>query len=199
MKNLSDEQLVVRYAQGINEAFDELLNRYKISLYNYINSIIQNKDLAEDIFQDTFTKLIITIKSGQYKESGKFSAYLFRIAHNNIISVFRKEQVVSQINEADVEYDLFSNKEICENFEEPLPSFEDAVCQKQVMSDIRKMVMFLPDNQREIVLMRFYRDMSFKEIADALDISINTALGRIRYALMNMRKLAEKHNISLAV
>lgn len=199
MKNLSDEQLIARFAQGENEAFDELLNRYKNSLYNYINSIIQNRDLAEDIFQDTFTKVIIKIKSGQYQESGRFSSYLFRIAHNKIISIYRQEQTVSQINESDVEYDLFSNKEICDSFDEVIPSFEESMCHNQILNDIRRMIHFLPENQKEIILMRFYKDMSFKEIADILNISINTALGRIRYALINMRKLAEEHNISLAV
>ena len=199
MKNLSDEQLIVRYAQGLNEAFDELLHRYKNSLYNYILSLIQNRDLAEDIFQATFPKVIITIKSGRYQESGRFAPFLFRIAHNKVISIYRQEQTVSQINEADVEYDLFSNKEICDSFEEFIPSQEESMCQNQLLSDIRRMIKFLPDNQREIVIMRFYQDMSFKEIADALNISINTALGRIRYALINMRKLAEEHNISLAM
>lgn len=199
MKNLSDEQLIVRFAQGENEAFDELLNRYKNSLYNYINSIIQNRDLAEDIFQDTFTKVIIKIRSGQYQESGRFSSYLFRIAHNKIISIYRQEQTVSQINESDVEYDLFSNKEICDSFDEVIPSLEESMCHNQILNDIRRMIHFLPENQKEIILMRFYKDMSFKEIADILNISINTALGRIRYALINMRKLAEEHNISLAV
>lgn len=199
MKNLSDEELIVLFAQGKCEAFDVLLSRYKNNLYNYILTFVKNRDLAEDIFQDTFTKVIITIKSGRYNESGKFSAYLFRIAHNKVIDIYRQEQNVMQINEADVEYDLFSNKEICEAFDEYDPSKEEAVCYKQVLQDIRKMIKFLPDNQREIIIMRFYKDMSFKDIADALNISINTALGRVRYAIINMRKMAEEHQISLVV
>ena len=199
MKNLSDEQLISCYAQGKNEAFDELLNRYKFSLFNYIFSIIQNREMAEDVFQDTFTKVIITIKSNKYEESGHFASYLFRIAHNKIISIYRQEQSVIQINEADVDYDLFSNKEICDSFEEFIPSSEEAMCLSQVHSDIRKMIKYLPEEQREIIIMRFYKDMSFKDIAESLDISINTALGRMRYAVINMRKLAEKHHISLAV
>ena len=199
MKNLSDEELIVLFAQGKNEAFDELLNRYKNNLYNYIATIVQNKDLAEDIFQDTFTKVIITIKSGRYNESGKFASFLFRIAHNKVIDVYRQEQTAFQINEADVEYDLFSNKEICDAFDEYDPSQEETVCYKQVLSDIRRIIRFLPENQKEIVIMRFYKDMSFKEIAETLNISINTALGRVRYAVINMRKMAEEHQISLAV
>lgn len=199
MKNLSDEELIVLFAQGTNEAFDELLNRYKNNLYNYILTIIQNKELAEDIFQDTFTKVIITIKSGRYNESGKFSSFLFRIAHNKVIDIYRQEQNVTQINEADVEYDLFSNKEICNAFDEYDPSKEEAVCYNQILKDIRRMIKFLPENQKEIVIMRFYKDMSFKDIAEALNISINTALGRIRYAVINMRKMAEEHDITLAV
>lgn len=199
MKNLSDESLIALFAQGTNEAFDELLNRYKDNLYKYILTIIQNKDLAEDIFQDTFTKAIITIKSGRYNESGKFASFLFRIAHNRALDFYRIEQNNTQINEGDVEYDLFSNKEICDAFDEYGPSFEEITCYKQILRDIRKMIKFLPDNQKEIILMRYYKDMSFKEISDALGISINTALGRVRYAILNMRKLAEEHQISLAV
>lgn len=199
MKNLSDEELIVLFAQGKNEAFDMLLNRYKNNLYNYIVTIIQNKDLAEDIFQDTFTKVIITIKSGRYNESGKFASFLFRIAHNRVIDIYRQEQSAFQINEADVEYDLFSNKEICNAIDEYDPSCEEAVCYRQVLSDIKKMIKFLPESQKEIVIMRFYKDMSFKEIAERLNISINTALGRVRYAIMNMRRMAEEHQISLAV
>lgn len=197
MKNLSDEELIVLFAQGTNKAFDELLHRYRKNLYNYIYSIVQNKDLTEDIFQDTFTKVIITIKSGRYNETGKFASFLFRVAHNKVIDVYRQEQSATQINEADVEYDLFSNKEICDAFDEYAPSIEESSCYNQVLKDVRRMIRFLPQNQKEIVIMRFYRDMSFKEIADALNISINTALGRIRYAVLNMRKMAEEHQISL--
>lgn len=199
MKNLSDEQLIVLFAQGKNKAFDELLNRYKDNLYKYILSIVQNRDLAEDIFQDTFTKIIVTIKSGRYNDSGKFASFLFRVAHNKVIDVYRKEHTAFQINEADVDYDLFSNKEICDAFDEYDPSFEESSCYFQVLKDIRKMIKFLPDSQKEIIIMRFYKDMSFKEIAETLNISINTALGRVRYAVINMRKMAEEHQISLAV
>lgn len=199
MNNLSDEDLLVLFAQGKNEAFDELLNRYKNKLYKYIATIIQNKDLAEDIFQDTFTKVIITVKSGRYNESGRFASFLFRIAHNKVIDIYRQEQSAQFINEGDVDYNLFGVKEVCDAMDDYLPSREDDVCQTQVLKDIRKMINFLPENQQEIIQMRFYRDMSFKEIADSLGISINTALGRVRYAVLNLRKMAEDHQISLAV
>lgn len=199
MKNLSDEELVAQFAQGVNEAFDVLLYRYKKQLYLYIHSNLQNRDLAEDIFQDTFTRVIITIKSGHYNESGKFSSFLFRIAHNKVIDVFRRENNAEQINECDVEYDMFSNKVINEAIDEYTPSKEESVCYNQILKDIRRMIQFLPEYQREIVIMRFYQNMSFKDIAETLGISINTALGRVRYAVMNMRKMAIAHNISLAV
>lgn len=199
MKNLSDEELIVLFAQGKCEAFDELLNRYKNNLFNYIFSIVQNKDLAEDVFQDAFTKVIVTIKSGRYNETGKFASFLFRIAHNRVIDIYRQEQTMWNINESDVDYDLFGSKEVYDAVNDYNPSHEESVCQNQIMSDIRRMVSFLPENQREIVIMRFYKNMSFKEIAETLNISINTALGRVRYAVMNLRKLVEEHQISLAV
>ena len=125
MKNLSDEELVALFAQGVNEAFDILLYRYKNSVFRYLHTFLQNRDLAEDLFQDTFTRVIVTIKSGQYNESGKFSSYLFKVAHNKAIDIFRQEQNASQINEADVEYDLFGNKEICDAIDEYGPSKEE--------------------------------------------------------------------------
>lgn len=197
MKNLTDESLVALFAQGKNEAFDELLNRYKNDVYAYIFSSVQNRELAEDLFQDTFTKVITTVKSGRYQESGRFVGFLFRIAHNVIIDVHRQEQNVQMINEGDVEYNIFDRVEELEG--DFATSREEDLSYRQVLKDIRRMIHFLPESQQEIVIMRFYKDMSFKEIADQLGISINTALGRIRYAVLNMRRLAEEHNISLAV
>ena len=197
MKNLSDETLVSLYAQGNNEAFDELLDRYKNNLYVYINSVIQNREVTEDIFQDTFTKVIVTLKSGRYQESGRFVGFLFRVAHNIIIDYFRQQQNAQMIKESDVDYDLFGRREI--SGEGLDVCCEEELSYRQVLNDIRRMIKYLPENQREIVIMRFYKNMSFKEIADELGVGINTALGRIRYAVLNMRKLAEQHHISLAV
>lgn len=193
MKNLSDERLISLFAQGQNEAFDELLNRYKSKLYSYIYMNVQNRELAEDFFQDTFTKVIVTIKSGRYNETGRFVGFLFRIARNRIIDFFRQEQNNPYINNGDTEYDIFNNKDLCD------PSFEDVMSGNQIAQDIRRLVRFLPESQREVIIMRFYKEMSFKEIAEAKGISINTALGRVRYAILNIRKMAEEHQISLVV
>ena len=197
MKNLSDESLVALYAQGENEAFDELLSRYKNNLYAYIYSVVQNREATEDMFQDTFTKVIATIKSGSYQESGRFVGFLFRIAHNQLIDYYRRQQNAQMVRQADVDYDLFGTREVA------VSEFdicrEDELSYRQVLTDIRRMIQYLPDNQRQIVIMRFYKNMSFKEIADQLGIGINTALGRVRYAVLNMRKLADAHHITLAV
>ena len=197
MKKLSDESLVALYAQGNNEAFDELLDRYKNNLYTYIYSVVQNREVTEDIFQDTFTKVIVTLKSGHYQESGRFAGFLFRVAHNIIIDYFRQQQNSPTIRESDVDYDLFSRRETAGQGLDT--NREDEISYRQILVDIRRMIKYLPENQQEIVIMRFYKDMSYKEIADRLGVGINTALGRVRYAVLNMRKLAEQHHISLAV
>lgn len=193
MKNLSDEALVCLFAQGKNEAFDELLYRHQKKLFGYIMMFVHNREVAEDIFQDTFTKVIMTIKSGRYHESGRFMAYLTRIAHNQIIDLFRVEQNNQIVGESDVEYDIFNNKELSEG------SREEEISTLQIAGDLRRLIAFLPENQREVIIMRYYQDMSFKEIADATGVSINTALGRMRYAIINIRKMAADHNIALAV
>lgn len=197
MKNLSDESLVALYAQGKNEAFDELLSRHKNNLYSYIYSVVQNRELTEDLFQDTFTKVIVTLKSGRYQESGRFVGFLFRIAHNLIIDAFRQQQNAQMINECDVDYDIFGRKDLAgDEFDS---CCEDEISYRQVLSDIRRMIDYLPENQREIVIMRYYKDMSYKDIAEKLGVGINTALGRVRYAVINMRKIADEHHITLAI
>jgi len=193
MKNLSDESLIALFAQGNNEAFDVLLNRHQSKLLSYIYVIVQNRDLAEDIFQDTFMKVIVTIKSGRYHEDGKFLGFLFRIAHNLIIDFFRQEQSSLYVLEGERNFDLFNNKNLSE------PSLEESMNKEQVLHDVRRLIKFLPENQKEVIFMRYYKGMSFKEIAEATQVSINTALGRMRYAILNIRKMAEEHNISLAV
>lgn len=193
MKYLSDEQLVVLYAQGNNDAFDTLLNRHQSRLLTYINFIVHNEDLAEDIFQETFVKAIMTIQQGRYTENGKFSAWLTRIAHNLIIDYYRQGKNENSISNDDCEYDLLNNKELSED------TIEQVWIEEQIHADIRKLISHLPDNQKEVIIMRYYKDMSFKEIADATNVSINTALGRMRYAVMNMRRMAEKYDISLSI
>lgn len=193
MKNLSDEMLISMFAEGNNVAFDELLFRYKDKLYVYIFSILQNRELTEDVFQDTFTKVIVTIKEQRYNEKGRFIGFLFRIAHNLIIDIYRSEQNAQFVNPTEAGYDIFNNKELSDG---PL---EDKIADNQIKKDVRRLIQFLPDNQKEIVMLRYYKDMSFKDIAEMKGISINTALGRMRYAILNMRKMAEEHQISLEV
>ena len=192
-ESMTDETLVTVYAQGNNSAFDVLLNRYKSSIHSYIYFIVRNKDLAEDIFQETFVKVIITIKQGRYTDNGKFKAWITRIAHNLIIDYFRQERSENTISNDDVEVDLFNNSKLCDS------TIEDAMIRGQVLSDVKKLVKHLPDNQREVLEMRYYQDLSFKEIADLTGVSINTALGRMRYAILNMRKMAEEHNMELSL
>ena len=193
LKSMTDEELVVCYAQGNNAAFDTLLGRYKSSVYSYIYYIVQDKELAEDIFQETFVKVIVTIKQGGYTENGKFKAWIMRIAHNLVIDSFRQERSENTISNDEVEVDLFNNRDLCEE------TIEDSLVRRQVLSDVRKLVKHLPDNQREVLEMRYYQDLSFKEIADLTGVSINTALGRMRYAILNVRRMAEENHMELSL
>ena len=190
---MTDETLVDLYALGNNSAFDVLLNRYQKSIHSYIFYIVRNQDLTEDIFQETFLKVIMTIKQGRYTENGKFKAWITRIAHNLIIDNFRQERNENTISNDDVEVDLLNNMKLCDT------NVEDDMVNEQVYADIKKLVKHLPDNQREVLEMRYYQDMSFKEIADTTGVSINTALGRMRYAILNIRRMADENNIELSL
>jgi RNA polymerase sigma-70 factor (ECF subfamily) len=193
LKTMPDEELVVLYAKGENAAFDVLLNRYKSCIYSYIHFIVRNKDLTEDIFQETFVKVIMTIKQGRYIENGKFKAWITRIAHNLIIDYFRQERSENTVSNDDVEVDLFNNIKLCDG------TVEDRLIHHQVLMDIKKLVQYLPENQREVLEMRYYQDLSFKEIADITGVSINTALGRMRYAILNMRRMVAENQIELSL
>ncbi|MDR1723248.1 MAG: sigma-70 family RNA polymerase sigma factor [Tannerella sp.] len=193
LKIMTDEELVELYAFGNNSAFDVLLSRHDKSLHSYIYYIVRNEDLTEDIFQDTFLKAIMMIKQGRYTDMGKFKAWITRIAHNLIIDNFRQERIENSISNDEVEVDLFNDRSLSD------PNIEDEMIKDQVYADVRRLVEHLPDNQREVVMMRFYQDMSFKEIADATGVSINTSLGRMRYAILNMRRMAEENHIDLAL
>ena len=193
LKTMTDEALVALYAAGNNSAFDVLLNRYKKSIHSYIYYIVRNQDLTEDIFQDTFLKVIMTIKQGRYTDNGKFKAWITRIAHNLIIDNFRLERNENTVSNDEMEVDLLNDMKLCDS------NIEDEMVNEQVYSDIRKLVHHLPDNQREVLEMRFYQDMSFKEIADMTGVSINTALGRMRYAILNMRRMADENHIELSL
>jgi RNA polymerase sigma-70 factor (ECF subfamily) len=193
LKLMTDEELVILYAEGDNAAFDVLLNRYKSSIHSYIYYIVHNRDLTEDIFQETFVKVIMTIKQGRYTENGKFKAWITRIAHNLIIDYFRQERSENTISNDEVEVDLFNNMKLCDG------TVEDDMVRRQVLSDVKKLIEYLPDNQREVLEMRYYKNFSFKEIADMTGVSINTALGRMRYAILNMRRMAEENKMELSL
>ncbi|MDD2525567.1 MAG: sigma-70 family RNA polymerase sigma factor, partial [Bacteroidales bacterium] len=186
-------ELVMKYAEGINEAFDVLLNRYKSKLFSYIYFAVRDRDLADDIFQDTFVKAIMTIRQGRYTENGKFPAWITRIAHNLIIDYFRQEKSNNQISSEEAGFDLLNNPKFSDD------NIEDRLIHDQIITDIKKLVMYLPENQQEVVIMRYYRNLSFKEIADATGVSINTALGRMRYAILNLRRIAEEKQMILTM
>lgn len=191
--SMTDEQLVAAYAAGNNDAFDVLLNRYQQYLFGYILYTVRNRDLADDIFQDTFIKAIATIKQGRYAESGKFRAWITRIAHNLMIDHFRQERNENTVSNDEYDLDLFNNSRFSED------TVETQIVRSQVLDDVKKLVNCLPHPQREVIEMRYYRDLSFKEIADLTGVSINTALGRMRYAILNMRKMADGHGVILSV
>lgn len=188
---LTDEALVASYAEGSNEAFDVLLNRYRSKVFSYIFHIVKNQDVADDIFQETFVKIIMTIKQGRYVETGKFSAWVTRIARNLVIDYFRQEKSENLVSIDNDDVDLLNRRDLSDS------TIEDNMVQTQICNDIRLLIHSLPDSQRNVIEMRFYQNMSFKEIADATNVSINTALGRMRYALMHIRKLAKENNIVL--
>lgn len=191
--SVTDEQLVKAYAQGNNEAFDTLLKRHQDRIYNYIVRIIKNEDIANDIFQETFVKAILTIKQGRYTENGKFPAWISRIAHNLIIDYYRQEKS-ENIQSADLDdVDVLNRKELCEE------TIEDAIITEQIRDDVKYLIKELPYLQREVLIMRYYQNLSFKEIAELTGVSINTALGRMRYAILNLRRIATEKDIVLTL
>ena len=185
-----DSSLVSNYLNGDERCFEILITRHKQRVYNFIFSKVLNKDIAEDVFQDTFIKVINTLKRGKYNEEGKFLPWVMRIAHNLVIDHFRKCNRMPKFKNTD-EFDIFSvlgDGEL---------NAEKQLIKEQILSDVRRVIDELPDDQKEVLLMRMYKDMSFKEISECTGVSNNTALGRMRYALINMRKLIEKHQIIL--
>lgn len=191
--SMTDELLVKAYAQGCNEAFDTLLKRHQDRIYNYILRIIKNEDVANDIFQETFVKAILTIKQGRYTENGKFPAWISRIAHNLIIDYYRQEKT-ENIQSADIDdVNLLNRKELCEE------TIEDLMISDQIRQDVKYLIRELPELQREVLTMRYYQNLSFKEIAEITGVSINTALGRMRYAILNLRRIASEKDIVLTI
>ena len=193
LKSLADNVLVEMYSKGNDKAFDELLTRYQSKLYGYIYFIVRNVTLAEDLFQETFMKVITTIRQGNYSESGRFGAWLTRIAHNLIIDYFRQDKSENTVSNDESEVDLFNDVDLSDD------DVETKLVNSQVLSDVRRLLCALPSSQREVVYMRFYQDLSFREIADLTGVSINTALGRMRYALINICRLADEKGISLTL
>ncbi|MBQ4525047.1 MAG: sigma-70 family RNA polymerase sigma factor [Bacteroidaceae bacterium] len=193
LQKMTDDALVALYSKGNNQAFDILLERYKDKLYSYIYFVVRNEEQTEDLFQETFVKAIVTIQQGRYSADGKFGAWLTRIAHNLVIDFFRQERNENVVSNDEVEIDLFNNANLSDD------TIETQMVNEQVLCDVRRLMDFLPENQREVVYMRFYQDLSFKEIAEITGVSINTSLGRMRYALLNLRRMAEEKDIELTI
>ena len=190
-KVLIDEAVLVsNYIKGDENSLSILIARHKQRIYSFVYSKVYDRDVAEDIFQDTFIKVINTLKKGRYNEEGKFLPWVMRIAHNLVIDHFRRNNRMPKFDNSG-EFSIFSI------LSDDSLNAEKRIIKDQVESDVRKLIQELPDDQKEVLLMRVYKDMSFKEIAERTDVSINTALGRMRYALINLRKVIEKHNIVL--
>lgn len=191
MFQYSDEQLVTTYISGKESALEELVSRYQQKVFSYILMVVHNRELAEDLFQDTFIKVINTLRTGNYREEGKFSQWIMRIARNLIIDHFRRTQKMTMVdgNFGSDGMDVFSEKSM---------SVEQVMITNQIHDSVRHLVTLLPEEQREVLDMRMYKDMSFKEIAESTNVSINTALGRMRYAILNLRKLAKEKNAVLS-
>ena len=192
LKKLTDEELALAYIDGDNKAFDLLLSRTQTKLFTYIMFVVRDHEVANDIFQETFVKVITKLQQHKYTNSGKFGAWLVRIAHNVIMDWYR-EQKSEKIVEANEENDLsnLGGNEVLDL------NVENQFVNEQVLRDVRKMMNMLPPTQREVVFMRFYQEMSFKEIAEATGVSINTSLGRMRYAILNLRRMAKEHSMVL--
>ena len=187
----SDSILVENYIGGDESSLEKLIRKHKSRIYNFIFSKVLNRDIAEDIFQDTFIKVIKTLKRGFYNEEGKFLPWIMRIAHNLVIDHFRRNNRIPKF-ESNNDYDIF------QNLSDPSLNAEKSIIKDQVSGDLQVLVEELPSDQKDVVIMRLYRDMSFKEIAENTGVSINTALGRMRYAIINLRKMINDNQIILS-
>jgi len=190
---LSDEELVKGFVAGNQKCFEILVTRHKQKVFSYIFLMVRRQELAEDIFQESFLKVHCSIMQGRYAESGKFASWVMRISHNLIIDYFRKQKHLPMVYNEDYSNDIFNNQKFSDN------SIEDRMVFDEVLKDVSLLVEQLPDTQREVVKMRHYMGLSFKEIAEETNVSINTALGRMRYAIINLRKMMEEKDISLAI
>ena len=195
MKNLNvmtDEELAMHYVNGNNRAFDELLFRHQSKLFSYILFVVRDREIADDLFQETFVKVITKLQEGKYSPSGKFSAWMMRIAHNVIMDLYRGLKVQKIVDTSD-DNDL-SNISTNDFYSMDI---ESQYVNAQVLKDVKKLMNFLPASQREVVYMRYYQQLSFKEIAEMTNVSINTSLGRMRYAILNLRRMVKENEITL--
>lgn len=190
IQNTTDATLVRQYLDGNEEALSKLINRHQQRIYNFIFSKVFDRDVTEDIFQDTFIKVIRTLKRGKYNEEGKFLPWVMRISHNLVIDYFRKNNRMPKFDN-NGDFNIFSV------IQDDELNAEKLMVKDQIENDVRELIKELPEDQKEVLMMRIYKDMSFKEIAERTDVSINTALGRMRYALINLRKVIDKHHIVL--
>ncbi|HOY32420.1 MAG TPA: sigma-70 family RNA polymerase sigma factor [Bacteroidales bacterium] len=190
LQSASDQALIDSYLSGKHSSLEVLIHRHKKRVYTYILMVVKDSHLAEDIFQDTFVKVVNTLRTGAYKEEGKFLQWVMRIAHNLIIDHFRKSKRIPIVENND-EFDIFDSIKILDD------SIEDKIVHEQINNDVRSLIEYLPAEQKEVLIMRHYYDMSFKDIAESTNVSINTALGRMRYALINLRKLIEQKELIL--
>lgn len=190
---ISDHDLIIKYLNGDHNSLEKLIHRHKQKVYSYILMVVKDNHLADDIFQDTFIKVINTLRTGGYNEEGKFIQWVMRISHNLIIDHFRKSKRLPMVDNSNDDYDIFS---ILRDFDQ---SIEEKMVTDQIHEDVRSLIELLPDEQKEVLMMRYYYQMSFKDIAEQSNISINTALGRMRYALINLRKIIDKKEIVLTL
>jgi RNA polymerase sigma-70 factor (ECF subfamily) len=189
--NLKDQELIKRYLSGDEPALEIIINKHKERVFSYLIMVVKNQQLADDLFQDTFIKVINTLRSGSYNEEGKFIHWVMRIAHNLVIDHFRKKKRLP-IKENSEDRDTFELLDL------KIESIEDILITDQIHKDLKLLIEHLPKEQKEVLLMRHYIGMSFKDIAEQTDVSINTALGRMRYAILNIRRLVDENKISLS-
>lgn len=189
--HLSDQELVKQYLDGDQYCLEILIRRHKSKIYNYILLLVKNQSLAEDLFQDTFIKVIKSLHQDKYTDNGKFVSWVMRIAHNLIIDHFRKEKQLKTTSADRTDINIFNSRKFAEE------TVEDEIVWEQITTDVKKLVDFLPDDQKEVIILRHFSGLSFKEIAEKTNVSINTALGRMRYALINLRKIIEEKEVTL--
>ena len=189
---VSDQKLLNCYLSGDRNAISQLIELHSRRVRDYIQMMVKDGDVADDIFQETFIKAVRVIDEGRYTDNGRFLSWILRIAHNQVIDHFRAQKQNRQLNEAEAGYDVLGTLRLAER------TVEDEIVCEQIASDVRRMVELLPDEQREVVMMRYYSGLSFKEIAEQTGVSINTALGRMRYALINLRKMIKEKNLILS-